>query len=884
MSKLNNLSNKKTELIIFITSMFIFLTLGILLSYTFDFTHNLNLLFESDTSRVIQDITIYQANHYRIAVHPLMLIIMQPLYWIIYLFFQQKMLSIIVLSSIASSITTVFIYKILSLFSEKNTLKLPIVLVYLLSFSTIIFTAGIEIYNFATVFLVMLFYYFIKIMKCKKEKISTIKLIILGVLTFAFTITNYMIFLIIIFVLLIAKKLEFLHALKIVLLSLIVIVALSGLQSAIWPQTPFILSSNYQEEKLYSDYHIGFKNISSEFKNDYANSFISSDLKMEVKDYYEYNNNNYIIDFKDSSFIQTVLIVSFYLVCIIVVIRNFKKNTYINLALGLSLLFNSILHLIYGNDYPFIYSLHFTYLICLLLGINLLEESQPIIKNSAIWYLVLFIIGEIIFNIKHFFKIIDIISNILNYKYLYQKSSTLTHLFFVIIFSLIITIFIFFIIYFTKKAIENKNKKSFIPTGIVLALLIGFSIGFNYLSNNVFQNIYIGKNNDEITSYLFGNLSTYYKQEYKMLQTYNQEYNTFIETYKPKMVDGITSYDFYYFGLGNRKKLLFDTAGLLDIESNKYLYEFNIKEYLIIPNMYTVIIETEEGDFIKIYEDRKGIYYKKNSNIPELIEGTNINIDLYDFKDQEYSEIKKVLYSEILFNIKDNKIYPNIFVYDNVWYRDAALCAMVLKQTNNTDLISEWVKNITQVYDKQNKGVEEPDNLGELLYIISTQKKYNTNLISKIEKEAKKLADKNGGKYISGQTDYRTRSAYQNIWYKLGIESIGKKFTFDLTGLEDNYESLTWWSDYKKNSYPVSDYGYEFPYLSMGQYHKLKKGDFYVNDALYPLSWEAKASEANYKGLTHLGDYYVNNQISPLHTWTSSEMLLFLLDETGDLK
>ena len=50
----------------------------------------------------------------------------------------------------------------------------------------------------------------------------------------------------------------------------------------------------------------------------------------------------------------------------------------------------------------------------------------------------------------------------------------------------------------------------------------------------------------------------------------------------------------------------------------------------------------------------------------------------------------------------------------NLWYRDGAMVAMVLKQTDNVDLIEDWISSIEDVYDLQNGNNKEPDNLGEL--------------------------------------------------------------------------------------------------------------------------------------------------------------------------
>ena len=209
---------------------------------------------------------------------------------------------------------------------------------------------------------------------------------------------------------------------------------------------------------------------------------------------------------------------------------------------------------------------------------------------------------------------------------------------------------------------------------------------------------------------------------------------------------------------------------------------------------------------------------------------------------------------------------------------------MVLKITNNTDLISDWVNNITDIYDKQNRGVSEPDNLGELLYIISTQDNYNNELITKIESEANLLAESNEiGYYITGLTDFSEKPLYQNLWYQCGINNLKRDFPFNINNLNDEYGVLTWWTNNKitKNKKVTPDVNY--PYLSIAAYHKLEKGSFPMNNNLYPLSWEKDASEANYQEMQILDNYYAVNNISPVHTWTASEMLLLLLDEEKEL-
>lgn len=877
MSKIKNSNNKKTEIIIFCVSMVIFLTLGILLSYTFDFTNNFNLLFQADSKRVIGDISSFFANHYRISVHPLFLIIMQPLFFIVNILTGTQMLSIILLSSLASSISVVYLYKILSMFSNNILVKILTLICYAFSFGNIVFTSGIEIYNFAALFLIILFYYFIKDIKYKNVK--NITFIALGVLSIAFTITNYIVFLIVMFVLIISKNKTFKNGLFIVLFSIFITFDLSFIQAVIWPNTPFLINGNFKEEGDYSNYAISLDSASNVIKNDFSNSLVANNLRLKVIFGYNYNGNNYVLDFQDTSNIKIIFVTSFYLLCLILIIRNFKKNIYINLGIILTLLFNFSLHMIYGNDDAFLYSMHFLYLIFLLLGINLLEEKNDIIKKIISVFIGLFIVFEIVINSIRFTKLLDITSNILNNKCLYTSINKVLYLIIVFVLSLIIVCGIYFIIRFFKNMFSSNKKVNFMKLFITINVIKVFFIGLYYIQNSVFPNPYVIKTNFEISNYAHSNLERNFTYEFLELKNYENEYESFINKYKPKVVKYLNNDIYYLFGLANRRKLVFLKDGLFDVKDNKYIHEFEVKDYMIIPSLYMVIVETTNDKFIRIYENNDGVFYEENDNI-EIIPGTDNKIILYDFTNQKYGRIKKVLYSEILFNIQDNKIYPNIFVYDNVWYRDAAYGAMVLKETDNVDLISEWIDNIEDIYDRQNKGIKEPDNLGELLYIISTQEKYNYKLIDKIKKEAENLTKDFG--YINGKTDYKDRPIYQNMWYKLGIEKIGEEFNYNIPNFNDDYINLIWWDE--SFSSKQHNFNSDYPYLKMAEYHKLKSGKFYVNEQVYPLSWEKNASEANYEKVKPFGVYYVDNKISPTHTWAASEMLLFLLDETNDLK
>lgn len=887
----NFLKKQKTEFYLLIGSMFFLTLLGVFLNYNYNLFDNYNLLFDSDTGRVMLDSTIIAASHYRLDVHPLFVIIIQPLVFLIKGLVVNRILAIIILSALASSLTVVYIYRILKLVGLKEKTSILLSLLYLFSFSNIIFTSGIETYNFAAFFLVLLWYYFIKNKDNEFDNKKYLLLGILGVLSFSMTITNYIVFLIICFVLWIFKKVKLK---KLIIMGIGTIVVLLGLnvgQRLIWNNTPVIWNLNpYGEATLYSENKIGLKNIKNVVNDDYINSIISNDIYLKVNYGSEYNEQNYMITFNETNYLSMFIFLLFYGVVLIITARNYKKNKLLNTALVLSIVYNSILHTVYGNNSPFLYSLHFLYLIILLLGINLSKEEDKKIKKGSYIFLIVFLILEVLQNTNIFIKVIEYVDGIINKNYLLANLPygllilveviviALTILFMILIFNLI------------KNLVKEKDtdKKLLLGAGVI-TLLVVTELMFIALESPKDTNRFLGfhlKGNDGVvekqvkTNYIAKEFKDEFKEELKSLKEYQDEYNEFKSTHNVEELDNVNWQDYYYFGMANREKYIYLEGQIKNINTNEVVYSFEEKEHYIIPNLYTVIVETKDNKFITIKETEDGVFYND-----KVLKGTNTKINLYDFSNQKYSNMKKVLYGEILFNIKDSKIYPNIVVYKDAWYRDAALTSMVLKKTNNTNQISDWVSSIDSIYDKQNNGVEEPDNLGELLYILSTQKEIRYDLVERIEKEAYRLAESNpNGYYIYGKTDFGDQFLYQNLWYKLGIESIGKTYPFDLNSIpEDSYSKMAWWSNYETKDKTPYNSEKNYPYLSYAAVHKLGSGTIPINRSLYPLSWESLASSADYNNYSSTMPGMTQQVSSPLHSWSASELLLLLLDETGDL-
>ena len=851
------------------------------MSYNFDFTNNYNFLFESDTARVIGDASNILYDHHRLLVHPLFTLLVQPLCLLLTGFTQNSIISLIIMSSLVTSTTTLFIFKILNEIKKDDKQNIIISLIYLFSFSSIVYTAGIEIYNYASLFLVLLWYYYLKIKDNKYfDKYTYFYLILLGILSAGFTITNFIVYFIVLGLLFINKKMNLKKVIIISIITIVSLLSLNFLQHTIWKSAPLLLNKTIKEEKTYANYHnLSKRNIENVIKNDYYNSIVSSNPKVKVQEKYFYNNKNFILTFNNLPIINIIILSIFYLIIVILLIRNIKKNLLLNIGLLCTLLFNTCLHIIYGNNSTFLYSLHFLYQIILLLGINLLSEDNKTIKRYINRFLIIFLIFEIIINTKNYINIIKLTEEILPKAFLCLKYGFSKAFILEVLIVLLIGCFISLIIKLIK---EQKKKILYI---IIISIVLLIQLLFIKLYSIKYEEKSSDKEIKDIVFYLKKDFKNYYKNEIKEYNLYKNEYYDFKKKYNPEIntLEDITTDEYYYFGFANRRKLLYKPGLLMDINTKEVLYEFEEEERLIIPNIYTVLVKTTSNDYIKIYEDESGVHYSINKK-SNIVEETDLKLELYNFDNQTYQQLKKELYGEILFNIKDSTIYPNIIVYEKPWYRDAAITSMVLKQTNNTNLITEWIDNITELYDNNN-GYEEPDNLGELLYLISTQENKNEELIDRIEEEAQRLAEDNpNGYYLYGKTDFTDQHLYQNLWYKLGIEKVDREYHFDLDSIpEDDYSKGAWWSTYKTSVFNNLNSNYEYPYLSYAIRHKQKQGNIIINSQLYPLSWEKNASHAKYENYQGISNTMYDTNTSVLHTWSAAELLLFIMDETNDL-
>lgn len=329
---------------------------------------------------------------------------------------------------------------------------------------------------------------------------------------------------------------------------------------------------------------------------------------------------------------------------------------------------------------------------------------------------------------------------------------------------------------------------------------------------------------------------------------------------------------FFLFGMGNRPKRIYQSGTLYAYPGYEVLYQWQVTEETILPAEYTVILTTGKGK-IRIFEDERGVWLTQNEHTQCLSQSC---LCLPDFSEHPHRDILRILHHEVLINIINGVPVPNFFVYSKAWYRDSAMMAMVLKHTNNLHLIRDWAASLTELYDRNNKGHEESDNLGQLLYLLAILDLKDHPLIPAAMAEAERRLE-NG--VLTGSTDYALHPVYQTKWLKLGLEALGKDSShLYVPAVSDSYGGLFWMDGHNEPLAPT-EYDVNYPYLWWAKQHAMRQevADTYLVPS-YPISYESCASEADYEKLRHLFPDYAEARLAAPHTWHAAEMFLYLTD------
>ncbi len=206
--------------------------------------------------------------------------------------------------------------------------------------------------------------------------------------------------------------------------------------------------------------------------------------------------------------------------------------------------------------------------------------------------------------------------------------------------------------------------------------------------------------------------------------------------------------------MGDRKKVIYRDGKLTEAKTGAAIREWTVIKKVIVPSEYMISLETKKGT-VKIFENEKGVYVLENGKKTTISES---KLKLPRFETHSFAPVLRVLHHEVLININQGLPLPNFLVYEKPWFRDAAIMGMVLKETNNLHLIKEWINSIRDPFDRNNHGISEADNPGEVLFLISLVANKEHPAVKLVLDSVKQFQKDN---YIEGKTDYNTHPVFQ---------------------------------------------------------------------------------------------------------------------------
>lgn len=357
---------------------------------------------------------------------------------------------------------------------------------------------------------------------------------------------------------------------------------------------------------------------------------------------------------------------------------------------------------------------------------------------------------------------------------------------------------------------------------------------------------------------------------------------------------------FFLFGMGNRTKYIYRNGRLINALTGNIEEQWHVASEIIVPSEYLVHLKLENGVTVQIREDETGVWILQTLPAtkkapartirPRRVRETKSLLNLPRFTDHTFGAVLRVLHHEVLINVINGpngicRPVPNFLVYPRSWYRDAALMAMVLRETSNLDLIRDWILALRDPFDRNNRGIAEADNLGQVLFLVSLVSDQHHPVVQMALDSVSRFRKEN---YLIGQTNFAERPVYQTKWLKYGLKSLGLPDPYSIPNLPDSYSSV-FWQDFTDQ--PIRGQSFDehaeknYPYLLWAQDHFYSRtGNSRTQGMLgtidYPLSWEQNASAAYYPGQTVLDKDLVKQKLAFPHGWHAAEMFLQLLGPT----
>ena len=349
----------------------------------------------------------------------------------------------------------------------------------------------------------------------------------------------------------------------------------------------------------------------------------------------------------------------------------------------------------------------------------------------------------------------------------------------------------------------------------------------------------------------------------------------------------VKSHRFLLFGMGDRRrKFLYCEGGrLLDALTLEPVREWKTAEEEIDASEYRVALRTEEGIKVIVEENEEGVYLEEEGDRLALTKGSRVCLPRFD--GNPFADLLRALHAELLVNLMPVGPVPNLWVYPRPWYRDAAMMLMCLEKTGNLGLVESWVMGLHKVWDRNNAGEPEADNLGQVLFMLSLFGAHSHPLVGRV---VKALPAYHRDNHIVGKTDNAEHPVYQTKWLKFGLRALGMDDPYLIPPVVDSYSSL-FWMDFRHDHVEGGRFSEKtlatYPYLNWAEAHFYETELPESIDTLSPpCTREGAGSEADYWRLHALAQVGVTpaeqaegRMCSP-HTWHAAEMFLYLIERS----
>ena len=865
-----------------------------------------DVFYGGDTPRVLQDMTMQEGLHYRTSVHPLFVILTQPFIRILGRVTGVIVEAVIFEAAVGALSATLF-YRLMQKLGASKKTSLLATVILVLSFTQVAFNSIFETYVFSQFGLMVMWVIAAGLINKKLELKDYALLVIAGIFSLAFTLTNIVQFLILLSIIIFLNKnvkCKFIKFSSILLVVLSITVMLADMQKAFWPSANnfftssingFVLDKN-SEEFTYIERTWSAKRVIFQMNTSFVYQFgLLGGLILEK-----------------SNLINMLGLICFGLFSLINLYYFFTKRKIFKEKIYFALLsaygFNFVLHIFYNPYESFLYVLHYNFLIIAILfyvfthldeKTRLLNYVRDFFVKYRVQVMTTYIFLQVVGIIKYLQEV--------HFKFGF-KAAMPKYVLILIILSLVI---------FATLVIKKIKFKAVAGAAIVMLGLFGWFSFSGYLNHREIKNVEVlDRAGVDYKPFLKNDFT---KQMANELAEYLYEIDVplraqmyFIQKYE---ISHKKNSDFFSFGMGDRKKMIYKKGKLIDLKTKQVIRSFDFTHEMIIPNMYTVLLLDQAGQITRIYEDETGVHIEKgrmakiwedwnnynqweddrlNNRETRLVENiasetitTSKNkINLPNFEDSKVGRVLKVLHQEVLINIDHGKPRTTLMARTNEsgLYREGMVAAMVLEKTNNTWLFEDWMKQISSIYDCRNKlekneakCTESADNPGQLLYLLGAITNSRQDLTNKIKAEVKQKVV--NGEFV-GEVDGEKMGYYPTALLINGARKnkIDLGYDFNL-GKADKYLGLTWWlNDYKEAKHgnivdpmhPAKEWA--SVHQEPGHY-----GLTTILDEAYPLTFDGELTKAEAEEQKIINEHYSHEKGPKLSSiWHASEMFLML--------